>query len=437
MGIREQLAIKFGLPLILTKERLKTGVSFNPLSSDLRYDPHPLFRRLREKDPVHYSEAFRGWIVTRYDDVQGILRDSSWAADRSLIENELMAQQMDSDSIQNQVLARTMLTVDPPDHTRLRGLVNKAFTPRAVEKMKPRIQEIADDLLDELDGAEEMDVIRHLAYPLPVIVIAEMLGVPPEDRERFKKWSDEMVMTLGLQEDPEKNKIADQAVVELVDYFREIIQQRRAEPRDDLISGLIAAHEGSDALTEGEMLGTCILLLVAGNETTTNLIGNGLLSLLDHPDELERLRKQPELMESAIEEMLRYEYPVMSTVRTPLEDRELDGKTIRKGQPVMVTIAAANRDPAQFPDPDRFDIAREPNHHVAFGHGIHFCLGAPLARAEGRAAIAGLLARYPDLRSLAAKPDWGEGIILRGLQTFPAALGERSEKELPVATAAS
>jgi cytochrome P450 len=437
MGIREQLAIKFGLPLILAKERFKTGVSFNPLSADLRYDPHPLFRRLREKDPVHYSEAFQGWIVTRYDDVQAILRDSTWAADRSLIENERMAERINSDSIQNQVLARTMLTVDPPDHTRLRTLVSKAFTPRAVERMKPRIQSITDHLLDELEGTDEMDVIRDLAYPLPVIVIAEMLGVPPEDRDRFKKWSDEMVMTLGLTEDEEKNKIADQAVVELIEYFREVIQQRRAEPRDDLISGLIAAHEGGDALTEDEMLGTLILLLVAGNETTTNLIGNGLLSLLDHPAELERLRSQPELMESAIEEMLRYEYPVMSTVRTPLEDSELGGKTIRRGEPVMVTIAAANRDPAQFPEPDRFDITRDPNHHVAFGHGIHFCLGAPLARAEARSAISSLLARYPDLRSLVEKPDWGEGIILRGLQTFPVALGERREEELPAAVAAS
>jgi pimeloyl-[acyl-carrier protein] synthase len=425
MGIREQLALKFGLPMVLAKERWKTGVSFNPLSADLRYDPHPLFKRLREKDPVHYSEVFQGWVVTRYDDVLSILRDSRWAADRMKIDDSRIADRVNQDTVQNQVMARTMLTVDPPDHTRLRNLVNKAFTPRSVERVRPRIQEIVDHLLDEMDGAADADVIRDLAYPLPVIVIAEMLGVPPEDRSRFKKWSSELVQTLGFDEDPEKAAIADQAVLDLVDYFREVIQQRKVEPREDLISGLIAAHEGSDALTEDEMLGTLILLLVAGNETTTNLIGNGLLSLLEHPGELERLRANPELTESAIEEMLRYEYPVMSTVRTPLEEVQLDGKTIRSGQPVMVTIAAANRDPAQFPDPDRFDIGREGNHHVAFGHGIHFCLGAPLARAEGRAAISSLLARYPDLRSLVTKPDWGEGIILRGLKTFPVELGER------------
>jgi pimeloyl-[acyl-carrier protein] synthase len=425
MGIREQLALKFGLPMVLAKERWKTGVSFNPLSADLRYDPHPLFKRLREKDPVHYSEVFQGWVVTRYDDVLSILRDSRWAADRMKIDDSRIADRVNQDTVQNQVMARTMLTVDPPDHTRLRNLVNKAFTPRSVERVRPRTQEIVDHLLDEMDGAADADVIRDLAYPLPVIVIAEMLGVPPEDRSRFKKWSSELVQTLGFDEDPEKAAIADQAVLDLVDYFREVIQQRKVEPREDLISGLIAAHEGSDALTEDEMLGTLILLLVAGNETTTNLIGNGLLSLLEHPGELERLRANPELTESAIEEMLRYEYPVMSTVRTPLEEVQLDGKTIRSGQPVMVTIAAANRDPAQFPDPDRFDIGREGNHHVAFGHGIHFCLGAPLARAEGRAAISSLLARYPDLRSLVTKPDWGEGIILRGLKTFPVELGER------------
>src|SRR2546428_6436627 len=314
-----------------------------------------------------------------------------------------------------------MLVRDPPDHTRLRSLVNKAFTPRVVEALRPHIQDIVDGLLKNVAGQGSMDLVEDFAYPIPVIVICEMLGVPVEDRERFKEWG--LAIARGLDtillppdsDVPQRSAAARHALGE---YFRALIAERRASPRGDLLSALIAAEEAGDKLSEDELLATCILLLVAGHETTVNLIGNGTLALLRHPHELRRLRESPGLIASAVEELLRYDGPVQRTARIPSEDVTIGGRTIGKGEMVLPFIGAADRDPAQFPDPDRLDLARTDNRHIAFGWGMHFCLGAPLARVEGQIAIDALVRRLPKLELVTDEPEYRESLTLRGLKTL-------------------
>jgi cytochrome P450 len=305
-----------------------------------------------------------------------------------------------------------MLSTEPPEHTRLRRLVSKAFTPRSIEELRPRIQEIVDELLDSVTTTE-FDLVQALAWPLPVIVIAEMLGIPHEDRDRFKHWSDAMIATLGgdyslLAEARRSNE-------ELVDYVSAVMDDRRRNPKADLISRLVAAEEDGSGLSEDEILGTVALLLVAGNETTTHLIAAGMLTLFRHPDQMEILRNDPSLLPSAVEEMLRFCGPVHTTRRLALADSTLDGADIQRGDTIIALLAAANRDPAKYSDPDRFDVVRNPSDHVAFGAGIHFCLGAPLARAEAQIAIGSLLRRYPHLRCLDMKPEWSGTFAVRGL----------------------
>ncbi|MBI4561578.1 MAG: cytochrome P450, partial [Candidatus Rokubacteria bacterium] len=298
-------------------------------------------------------------------------------------------------------------------------------TPRVVEGMRPHIREIVDGLLDKVQDAGTMDVIADLAYPLPITVICEMLGVPGSDRNRLRGWSLDIARSLdaiGLPADPEvvaRGVVARRALAE---YFRDgLIAERRKRPQADLLSALIAAEEQGDKLSEGELLATCNLLLVAGHETTVNLIGNGLLALLRHPDQLNALREAPSLIESAVEELLRYDGPVQRTARIPNTDVEIDGRKIAKGEMVVALIGAANRDPAHFPDPDRLHITRGASDHVAFGWGIHFCLGAPLARAEAQIAIGTLLRRVPGLTLATTAPEWRETSVLRGLKALPVA----------------
>jgi hypothetical protein len=312
-----------------------------------------------------------------------------------------------------------MLSSDPPEHTRLRGLVSKAFTFKAVEQLRPRIQQIVDELLDDVQAKARMDIIWDLAYPLPVIVIAELLGVPSEQRDTFKRWSDDIVATLGgPMAAPETRERGRQSAIEMADYFRTVIAERRKSPKNDLLSGLVAAEERGDFLSEDELIATCILLLAAGNETTTNLIGNGTLALLRNPDQLDRFRADPSLAESAVEEMLRYDGPVQGTARVATERLELGGKTVEEGQICFCLIAAGDRDPAHFPKPDVLDLARQDNRHIAFGFGIHFCLGAPLARAEAQIAFPTLLRRMPNLRLASEQVEWGGTFILRGLKSL-------------------
>jgi cytochrome P450 len=319
-------------------------------------------------------------------------------------------------------LPRSMLFQDPPDHTRLRALVSRAFTPRVVEGLRPRIQQVVDEIIDRALDARSMEVIGDLAYPLPVTVISEMLGVPAGDQESIRGWSADIARSLdaiGLQVDPdivERGRAARRAIG---DYFRQLLPERRRHPRNDLLSLLIAAEEQGDKLSEGELLSTCILLYIAGHETTVNLIGNGLLALLRHGDQLRRLREEPALAASAVEELLRYDGPVQRTARFTTVDVEIGGRAIDKGAMVVTVIGAANRDPAQFPEPDRLDLGRVDNRHVAFGFGIHFCLGAPLARLEGQVALGTLARRLPALALATDAVEWRESQVLRGLKALP------------------
>ena len=393
---------------------------FNPLLGEFRSNPYTAYKMLRDIDPVMWQEFMQSWLVTGYDEVLTILRDNAhFSSDRARSSNRLVQQLTEQQDAGLLRRTPTMLSIDPPDHTRMRTLVNKAFTPRVVELMRPHIQEIADGLLDAASGGPDLDIVRDLAIPLPIIVIAEMLGVSPSDREQFKAWSTDIAGVLGSGRGPQEAlDRASRSAAELAEYFSRIIDERRREPRDDLISGLIAARDQADALSQDELLATCTLLLVAGNETTTNLIGNGMLALLRHPEERKRLREDPGLAPSAIEELLRFDGPVQATSRVVGEDFDFRGKQFKQGQVVITFLGAANHDPAQFSEPERLDLGREDNRHLGFGQGIHYCLGAPLARVEGQIAITTLLARYPDLETDFETPDWGNSFILRGLRSL-------------------
>ena len=390
-------------------------VHFNPMDPEFIADPYPTYHRLRAEDPVHHS-PLGFWVLTRYEDVVAALRDPR------LVKEPIAAFVAARFGAAMPAMGLSMLDRDPPDHTRLRGLVNKAFTPRVVEALRPHIQKIVDGLLARVEGAGTMDLIEEFAYPLPVTVICQMLGVPVEDRERFKQWGLDIARGLDAILLPPDSDVARRSAAArraLAEYFRALIAERRAAPRGDMLSDLIAAEEAGDKLSEDELLATCILLLVAGHETTVNLIGNGTLALLRHPEQLRRLRENPGLIASAVEELLRYDGPVQRTARIPSADVTFDGLTIGKGEMVMPFIGAADRDPAQFPDPDRLDITRTDNRHIAFGWGIHFCLGAPLARVEGQIAIGTLVQRLPKLALATDRPEYRQSLTLRGLTTLP------------------
>jgi cytochrome P450 len=394
---------------------------FNPFNPLLRTDPAAVYRELREQDPVSWSNLLQVWVLTRYDDVLAVLRDHGrFSSDRTKAVNPLV-QALESYRLSSGPIGTTptMLSLDPPAHTRMRNLANKAFTPRVVERSRPHIAEIADELLDAMAEPSQIDVVSDLAVPLPVIVIAGILGVPASDRTLFKAWSTDIAGTLGgaLQPPAILDRARDSAN-ELAEYFRARIAERRAEPRDDLLSAMVAAEEAGDRFSEDELVATAILLLIAGNETTTNLIGNGMLALLRNPDERRRIQADPALIPAAVDEMLRYDGPAQMTSRIVTEELTLRGKDMKPGQVVLATLAAANRDPEQFPDPDRFDAGRTPNRHLAFGQGIHYCLGAPLAVAEAQTAFATLLRRFPNPEAQFETPDFGASFILRGLNSL-------------------
>jgi cytochrome P450 len=390
--------------------------SFNPMEPEFLADPYPTYHRLRAEDPVHQS-PLGFWVLTRYDDVASVLRDPRFIKEPLAA---IVAARFGGEVPRG--LGLSMLDRDPPDHTRLRGLVSKAFTPRVVEGLRPRIQEIVDGLIAQAQPAGSMDVIEEFAYPIPVNVICEMMGVPVRDHERFKGWSLDIARGLDsiwLPPDSEIPRRSAAARHAIGDYFRELIAQRRASPRGDLLSALIAAEEAGDKLNEEELLATCTLILIAGHETTVNLIGNGVLALLRNPTELSRLRATPGLITSAVEELLRYDGPVQRTARVASDDVTIGGRTIRKGEMVMPFIGAADRDPAHFPEPDRLDLSRADNRHIAFGWGIHFCLGAPLARVEGQIAIDTLVRRWPGLALVSETVEYRQSLTLRGLKALP------------------
>jgi cytochrome P450 PksS len=408
-------------------------LNLNIAASEFKADPFPIYRRLREESPVHRVKLPNGqsaWLVTRYDDVVRVLTDDRFAKDafRVLSKDQLEASPWLTKLLTPLLmpLARHMLNRDPPDHTRLRALVQQAFSPRLVEGMRGRIQTLAEELLNRAKSRGRMDLIADYALPIPTTVIAEMLGVPIRDRHKFHRWSSALLLAgasrFGLL-------WAMPSALRFMRYIRQLIKIRRADLRDDLISALITAKEASERLNDDELLSMILLLIVAGHETTVNLIASGMLALLQHPDQLERLRNDPALIRPAVEELLRFTAPVeTATERFATEDMEVAGVKIAHGDLVLAAIASANRDERQFQNPDALDIAREPNRHLAFGQGIHFCLGASLARLEGQLAINALLAGTHDLRLAVdpAKLRWRSGLVLRGLTALPISFTTRA-----------
>ncbi|URM93750.1 cytochrome P450 [Actinomadura madurae] len=377
-------------------------------------DPYTVYAELRESGPVHpidFPPGATAFLVVDHEHGRAALNDPRLSKDGAHSAVPVNGEMF---------FGGTMLAMDPPDHTRMRGLVAKAFTARRVERLRPRVEEIAGALLDGIAARGEADLIEDLAVPLPIQVICEMLGVPASDRGRFREWTAVLtVPALTAEARAHRREVARA----FTGYLREVIAERRARPEDDLVSALIAARDGDAALTEAEMVNSIGLLLIAGHETTVNLIGNGVLALLRAPGQLDLLRRRPELLPSAVEELLRFDGPLeWASQRIALEDMEIAGTPIPKGAWVHVSLGAADRDPAVFEAPDRLDVTRAPKRHVAFGHGIHFCLGAPLARLEGRIAIGGLLDRFPGL-ALAVPPadlrHHRTGSIVRGLVSLP------------------
>lgn len=338
------------------------------------------------------------WLITRYRDISWLLKDGSLIKDITRV--------VPAEKLGPEAEAKGLLSSDPPDHMRLRALVNQAFTPQRIRALEPRITQIAEELLARVRAAGEMEFMAGFAIPLPVIAIAELLGVPAGDRHEFRAWSNALLRGMdGIRANAEIAKKGEEANLALIGYLGTLVAQRRAAPRDDLISALIAAQDGGEQLSEEELVVMCRLLLIAAHETTVNLLGNGLLTLLQHREQWQLLRQQPELLPSAIEGMLRYESPVQrATIRFTTRSLAIAGQTIPAGQQVSAVIGAANRDPAQFPEPDRFDITRQPNRHLAFGLGIHFCLGAPLARTEARIGFGQLLAGFPEMALATSTP---------------------------------
>ena len=399
---------------------------YHLLDPEVLANPYPLFHRLRREDPVHWDPFLHAWVVTSYPDVLEVLH--TFSADRTPTPEQLTAMGLSVLNPVAQVMVKQMLFMDAPTHTRLRGLASKAFTPARVETLKSHIADIVNSLLDKLNGREEMDVIADLAEPLPAIVTAEMLGVPISDYPQLKIWSANFAEMLGnFQHNPDHAPLMLQTVQEMTAYFRDAVAELKQHPREGLIHSLLTAEVDGDRLTEEEVVANTIVTMVGGQETTTNLIGNGMLTLLRNPEEMHLLRKDLSLIPSAIEEMLRYESPSQHTARLAPTDRMLGGKPIHKRQAVIAVMAAANRDPGRFPDPDRFDIQRKDNRHLAFGYAAHFCFGAPLARTEGQIAFDAMLRRFPTIRLLPQDLTWRTNLGLRGLKSLKVSLREAAD----------
>jgi cytochrome P450 len=402
---------------------------FDPYDPRWASDPFTLYADLRERAPIH-KNPLGFWVVTRHADCLAILRDRRASSDSLNVAVDRMPQGFRSPIAEDDPLAAAMLEMrpflfrDPPDHTRLRSLVSKAFTPKVVESLRARTHEVVDELLDAAMEADRVDLLEEFAYPLPVRIICDLLGVPLEDQERFKSWSN--ALARGLDPDfllPEEVIAARaEGILQFSQYFFELLAERRKHPGDDLLSGLVAVEDDGTVLSEGELLSTCILLLVAGHETTVNLISGGALALLRHPEQLDRFRRDPEVTRSGVEEMLRYVSPVQLTGRAFVEDTEVGGVVFEAGDFAMLLLASANHDPDQFEDPERFDITRTPNNHLGFGFGIHHCLGAPLARMETQVALTSLVQRAPALTLTVGDVTYKTNVVLRGMESLPVAL---------------
>lgn len=392
------------------------------LRPDRVADPYPYLADVRDNDPVYWNEEMRAWFITKHEDIFAALRDPRFSSDRirpsyeRLSDEQRAARQPTFD-----VLLNWMVFMDPPEHTRLRKIVQPAFTPAAIEKMRPRVQQVVDEAMAKVVNLEEFDFIRDFAYPVPAIVIAELIGVPPEDRDLFKHWSDEiLVLVFGASGGSERRVRAQKALVELSDYLRDLIEKVRNDPGDNIITSLIQATDVEPPLNDKELVATLALLVFGGHETTTNLIANGTRVLLQHPDQWDKLRDNPQFIRSAVEEILRFDGPSKMEGRVMAEDVELRGKTLLRGDAVFLAQGAANRDPDVFENPDDLDIERSPNRHVGFGFGLHHCLGNFLARLEGEIAFTSVVNSLPGLRESATEQEvWHPTLMSRGMVTFP------------------
>jgi pimeloyl-[acyl-carrier protein] synthase len=401
----------------LAWEWWQSGVTYYPLSPRVYRNPYPTYAKLRARDPVHWNFLSHSWVFSRYRDIDAILRDHSRFANDSRYRDSVSRAQ----AVSSNAGGPSLLFLDPPDHTRLRALVQQAFTPRALEALTPRIRQIAAHVLDRLADPTAFEVMEALARPLPMLVMADLLGVPTRDLAQFQTWSRRRARVIEPLMTAREQQLATQAAYELDAYFLGLIAQRRVEPQDDLISALVAAEAAGDQLSHDELLVMLRLLLIAGNETTTNLIGNGLLALLRHPDQLQMLRSDPRRMASAVDELLRYDSPVQVIARTALQDMEFDGRPIRKGQGIVLLLGSANRDPEVFVQPDQLDVTRHGPNLLAFGRGIHHCLGAPLARLEARIVFETLVERFTEMHLRITDPPFRDNIVLRGLEALPIA----------------
>jgi pimeloyl-[acyl-carrier protein] synthase len=402
-------------------DRANTALSlYHLLDPEILANPYPLYHRLRTEAPVHWDPFLHAWVVTRYQDVVRVLHDFS--ADRTPSPEQLERMNLSAISPIAAVMVKQMLFLDAPAHTRLRSLASSAFTPARARVLRSHIQQIADTLIDAAMAAQpgQMDIIAEFAEPLPAIVTAEMLGVPIRDHRQLKDWTAVFAEMLGnFQHNPDHVPKVLRALEEMLEYFRERVRELRAHPREGLINSLLTAEINGDRLTEEEVIANSIVTMVGGQETTTNLIGNGLLTLLSYPAEMQRLRDDPGLIPSAVEELLRYESPSQHTARLARTDVELGGRKIRKRDAVIAVMGAANRDPERFPDPDRLDFARTDNRHLAFGWAAHFCFGAALARIEGQVSFSTILRRMPELALQQAPLQWRTNLGLRGLVALP------------------
>jgi cytochrome P450 len=386
-------------------------------SPDFIDDPYPVYKALRESEPVHWSNEWGVWVLTRYDDTDAILRDpqrySNVGRFNALLDQLPPEVQPDVVPLRRHY-SGGLIQSDPPDHTRLRTLVRQAFTPRVIEGYRERVQVIVDTLIEPFLDTGRVDIVMDVAYPLPVFVVSEILGAPTSDLSQVFRWTSDiggLQATGGAREDKARRAAA--SIQEIEDYFRQIIVARRAKPGADLISSLIAAQDAGDRLNDAELISMCVTLLLAGHETTKNLVSNGILTLLRHPDQLAALRDEPSLLPTAVEEVLRFESPIQRGWRIVAVDTELRGHQLSAGQLVYYMFGSANRDPEQFPDPDRFDVRRRDNRHLAFGYGIHFCIGAPLARLEGSIAIGTILRKLPGLELREDRIEWGQSVHVR------------------------
>lgn len=388
-------------------------MQFNPLSPEFRLNPYPFYEMLRDNAPIFLWEEWNFYFLSCYEDCAALLRDNRLGHGHFDL-NAVPDTQKDLGRLQGDWL----LLKNPPDHTRLRGLVHKAFTPRMVEQLRQTIQDVTDDLLDKVRDKGELDLIADLAYPLPVTVIAEMLGIPKSDQDQFHEWSNALARSLDLADDPAIYDQASEAAAVFTEYLVELAEARRREPKRDLLSALVAVEDEGDRLTMNELYATVSLLFVAGHETTINLIGNGTLALLRHSEELAKLKADMDGMKIAVEELLRYDSPVQMTSRMALEDLEYKGHFFPRGSQVAFLLGSANHDSDRFENPDQLDITRQKNQHLSFGGGIHYCIGAPLARLEGEIALTTLLHRMPNLELAVETPEYTDNYLLRGLKSL-------------------